>query len=124
MATAHGELGDPEKGMALQLRVLGIEVKVKGRLSWEAGITCSNIGGAHGNKGEYSEAAGWFKRAVEASAYTKGPAASETALQLGRLKKVIDLMDPADAKTQEYRRFLEESEERTGDVFGQLPMPD
>jgi tetratricopeptide (TPR) repeat protein len=112
MASAHQNLGDPEKGMALQLRVLGIIEKARGRLSREAGLACFNIGAGHYNKREYSEAAGWFKRAVEAYEYTSGPARPHTVQWRGGLKRAIDRMDPADAKTQEYRRFLEESEER------------
>jgi tetratricopeptide (TPR) repeat protein len=116
IAGAHGELGDPEKGMALQLRVLGIQVKARGRLSREAGITCFNIGCDHYNKREDSEAAGWFKRAVEAMEYTVGPTLPLTVEYRGWLKTSVDEMDPADAKTQEYRRFLEESEERAGNM--------
>jgi tetratricopeptide (TPR) repeat protein len=112
VAVAHEQLGNREKGLALQLRVHGILVKARGRLSMEAGIVCGNIGAAHYNADRYSEAAGWHKQAVEAIEYTINPAHPETVKFRGNLKDAIDLMDPADAKTQEYRRFVGESEER------------
>jgi hypothetical protein len=113
MATAYKYL-NPEKAMALQLRVLGIEEKSRGRLSLEVGNTCFAIGNAHywsngmvQASDRYSVAAGWFKRAVEAMEYTSGPAASLAERYRGCLKNAIDEMDPTDAKTKEYRRFLE-----------------
>jgi hypothetical protein len=80
-------------------------------------MSCFNIGSGHYNAGRYLEAAGWYKRAVEAMEYTMGPAHhSRTKKYRGWLKKAIDKMDPADAKTQEYQQFLEqhmpESEKR------------
>jgi tetratricopeptide (TPR) repeat protein len=112
MASMHGELGDRAKGMALQLRVHGILVNARGRLSREAGIECANIAADHHNVGQYSEAVVWFKQALEAMEYTTGPADSITERCRELLKGAIDGMDPADAKTQEYRRFVEESKER------------
>jgi tetratricopeptide (TPR) repeat protein len=112
MAVAHRQLGDPERGVALQLRVLGIEERARGRLSREVGVSCINIGLDHDNKREYSEAAGWYKRAVEAMEYTNGPTSPEIVFYRGYLKDAIDRMDPADAKTQDYRRFLKDSEDR------------
>jgi tetratricopeptide (TPR) repeat protein len=111
MATMYANLGDPEKGMALQLRVLRINEEARGRLSFEAGQACQNIGSIHYSAGRYSEAALWLKKAVEAMGYTNGPAATSTVQCQGYLKYAIAGMDRTDAKAQEYRRFLEESEE-------------
>jgi tetratricopeptide (TPR) repeat protein len=94
MAIVYGQLGDPEKEMALQLRVLGIQEEASGWLSREVAQTCSNIGISHCNAGRHSEAVGWFKRAVEASEYTDGLERSETMEYRRNLMRAIDEMAP------------------------------
>jgi tetratricopeptide (TPR) repeat protein len=93
MAVAYGKLGDTERGMGLNLRVLGIQERAKGPLSREAGITCSNIGTAYENVGNYAEMASWCKRAVEALEYTIGSANSLTSDCRRSLKNAVKEMD-------------------------------
>jgi tetratricopeptide (TPR) repeat protein len=113
MAATYGQLGDPEKGMALYLRVLGIEEKARGRLTYQASISCSNIGKGHERAGRHSEAADWFKRALEAGEYSMGRLAGNLAEDYREdFKRAIGNMDPANDKTWEYKMFLEESEVR------------
>jgi tetratricopeptide (TPR) repeat protein len=78
LAKAYRELFQPAKAMRLQLQVLAIEDRTKGPLSAEAGATCRNIGNDHFTSCRFSQAATYFKRAVEANAFTLGRDHKET----------------------------------------------
>jgi hypothetical protein len=82
-------------------------------LSHEAGIQCFNIGNAHGRGGRFSEAAGWFKQAVDAMEHTPGPAHSRSEKCRGKLEKAISRMEESDPKAAEYTQILVDSEGRT-----------
>jgi tetratricopeptide (TPR) repeat protein len=136
-----------EKALALHLRVLGIQERAKGPLSSEVGRSCKSIGRGYESKAYrsydplmnitshprhmdrvfgrqqqaqlYSEAAGYFKRAVEAMEYTLGSTCTQIPGCLGELKEVLDQMDPGAAITKECRRFLEEAREKGQRVKGE-----
>jgi hypothetical protein len=98
--------------MVLQLRVLQINERAQGPLSWGAGRTCYNISNMHYNAERYRETATWLKRAVEAMGYSMGPTNYKTAAYRGYYKEEVDRMEPDDTMTQEHREFLAASEER------------
>jgi tetratricopeptide (TPR) repeat protein len=115
MADAHGNLGDPDQAMALQLRILGILERAQGPLSRDAGVTCGIIGTDYCNRQhDYPAAATWFTRSVEASEYNSGPAGTKAYRDV--LKQAIDRIDPADPMVQEHREFLAAAEERARGV--------
>jgi tetratricopeptide (TPR) repeat protein len=94
MATAYGQLGNRKMEMQINLRVLAIHEKVKGPLSWEAGLTRNNVAVIHYNAGRYAEAAVWWKQAVDAMEYTMGPNHREAKEYRGYLKQAVDRIDP------------------------------
>jgi tetratricopeptide (TPR) repeat protein len=109
MGDAYGELGDLEKQIAFNLQALGVEEKAGGRLSSVAGRLCMNIGADHWSANRHSEAAGWYKRAIEANDFTHGSDFPQTEQWRQRLGDAIRMMDHSNGKTKEYKQFLRDS---------------
>jgi tetratricopeptide (TPR) repeat protein len=114
MAAAYKHLGDPEKAIAINLRVVNSEEMVQGPLSQEAANTCVNLASGYENMGQYPEAAGWFKRASEANAFSLGPTHPDTVKCQWCLKRLLQRMDCTDAKTAEHLQFVQEAERALG----------
>jgi hypothetical protein len=113
-AFAHGKLGNEEKEMELQLRVLKIKSKAKGLLSVETAFTCHNIGEAHRRANRDLEAVYYFKQAFDGAMYSAGGLENsfDGTQQFRKdlieaLKAAVPKLDTADPRVVEYKQLLE-----------------